>query len=247
MPFARTMADWVLASIFFLGRYVACFFLFLVRVCFHICWLILASFALDELNRIIIGYCCINPFEYQPTFEYPRAPTPPPPPPTPPRPTPPPPPATWVTAQDIDGLPCEELDGVSFRFKYRFHDDVEHVQGSLRVDRYGNTPMHRLWVDGHLSLPCPTGQKKRVKGDRYDYPILLPLGGTFVALDDLGASEKSQTKYFLLKVEFSGNADGLEVLQLIVPVRNSSERLSACLAFQKQLFRALKVAANTAG
>ncbi|CAB9530213.1 unknown protein [Seminavis robusta] len=228
------------ATIGLVGRLVGRICMTIVQFWFVATGQLLFHFALQELNRIVVAYCrdhnLMEALDYQPIYEpiyeHPSAPAP----------LPAisfqPPPPVWEPVQDVDGHILPELCGVSCRFKYHFRAGIDHVQGILKLEKYGNTPLHRIWIQGNWSLPGPAGQK-RVKGPGFHYPIQLPIGCHYALEDTLGQSERTRKKHFLMRLTFTHNDDGLEYMQCFVPVGQSSEKLSGCLAFHQALSNGL--------
>ncbi|CAB9507330.1 unknown protein [Seminavis robusta] len=227
------------ATIGLVGRLVGRICMTIVQFWFVATGQLLFHFSPDELNRIVVSYCrdhnlfeALDYYYDQPMHEHPSVPSP----------LPSisfqPPPPSWEPVRDVDGHILSELCGVSCRFKYQFRAGIDHVQGILKLERYGSSPLHRVWIQGNWSLPGPSGQK-RVKGPAFDYPIQLPIGCHYTLEDTLGQSERSRRKHFLLKLAFTDNDDGLEYMQCFVPVGQSPEKLSGCLAFHQTLVKGL--------
>ncbi|CAB9531823.1 expressed unknown protein [Seminavis robusta] len=143
----------------------------------------------------------------------------------------------WASATDIDGVRSECLANASFRFKHSFRPDTDHVQGSVFLQQFESTKLHRIYIKGFSHVK---NTHLAMKGDPFDGPVCLPIDCGYTTYDDIGKSQKRGVKHFLLRLEFDGNDEGLEYLQIIVEVGNSSSKLSSCLAFQQQLILALE-------
>lgn len=145
-------------------------------------------------------------------------------------------PDAWRPVHAIDGISSGVLRNVSFRWQYE-DCSLQHMQGLIQLQRYGTSKLHRIQYDGYHSIHDDNGYA--CKGNRAYGTVYFPVDSRPVITAKLFKSQKRGTKHCGIRAVFGTNDDRLAFVQLLVIIGDDDANMSATLAFQEQLGRAL--------
>lgn len=146
-------------------------------------------------------------------------------------------PDAWRPVGAIDGIPSGILDNVSFRWQYQDCNAEGHMQGLIQLQRYGTSKLHRIQYDGFFSIMDDKGHS--CKGNRAYGTVCFPVDSRSDLTRKLFKSQNRGTKHYGIRAVFDNNEDRLAYMQLLIVIGEDSARMSATVAFQDQLGKAL--------
>lgn len=147
-------------------------------------------------------------------------------------------PISWCGAADANGATIELLD-VSIRWKIHGFEG-NHVQGILCLEKWRSDQLHRLRYHGNHSIRDPeTGNAS--KGEVVHGGIYLPVEVDCNIQTKKFATIKSRKKFYGIRLDFGANVDGLDFVQLAIPMGEHANSLALAMEFHSAVEGALGV------